>query len=125
LGILVNLKSAVRLTVEDAERGDCEGAWAEPGSRFTLHFERFAVAVIAVCRSLTQAADLLGLHWHSVQRNIDQTVTRGHARRTTEGIRRVGLDETSFLRGQNHVALIFDLSLLISLLPGCVLAWTP
>lgn len=33
----------------------------QPGSRFTLHFERFVVAVIVVCRSLSQAAELLGL----------------------------------------------------------------
>ena len=83
--------------------------WAEPGSRFTLHFEAFAVAVIAACRSLTQAADLLGLHWDSVQRIIDQAVMRGLARRTTEGIRRVGLDEKSFLRGQSYVSLMTDL----------------
>jgi hypothetical protein len=36
--------------------------WAEPGSRFTLPFEAFAVAVIAACRSLSQASELLGLH---------------------------------------------------------------
>lgn len=83
--------------------------WAEPGSRFTLDFEAFAVAVIAACRSLTQAANLLGLHWDSVQRIIDQAVTRGLARRTTEGIRRVGLDEKSFLRGQSYVSLMTDL----------------
>lgn len=83
--------------------------WAEPGSRFTLDFEAFAVAVIAACRSLTQAANLLGLHWDSVQRIIDQAVARGLARRTTEGIRRVGLDEKSFLRGQSYVSLMTDL----------------
>jgi transposase len=83
--------------------------WAEPGSRFTLHFEAFAVAVIAACRSLSQAAELLGLHWDSVQRIIDQAVVRGMARRTTEGIRRVGLDEKSFLRGQSYVSLMTDL----------------
>jgi transposase len=83
--------------------------WAEPGSRFTLHFEAFAVAVIAACRSLSQAAELLGLHWDSVQRIIDQAVARGLARRTTEGIRRVGLDEKSFLRGQSYVSLMTDL----------------
>lgn len=83
--------------------------WAEPGSRFTLHFEAFAVAVIAACRSLSQAADLLGLHWDSVQRIIDSAVARGLARRTTEGIRRVGLDEKSFLRGQSYVSLMTDL----------------
>jgi transposase len=84
--------------------------WAEPGSRFTLHFEAFAVAVIAACRSLTQAADLLCLHWDSVQRIIDQAVARGLARRTTEGVTRVGLDEKSFLRGQSYVSLMTDLS---------------
>jgi len=83
--------------------------WAEPGARFTLHFEAFAVAVIAACRSLSQAAELLGLHWDSVQRLIDSAVARGLARRSTEGIRRVGLDEKSFLRGQNYVSLMTDL----------------
>jgi transposase len=83
--------------------------WAEPGSRFTLHFEAFAVAVISACRSLSQAAGLLGLHWGSVQRIIDSAVARGLARRTTEGIRRVGLDEKSFLRGQSYVSLMTDL----------------
>ena len=84
--------------------------WAEPGSRFTLHFEAFAVAVMLACRSLTQAADLLGLHWESVQRLLDQAVARGLARRTTEGITRVGLDEKSFLRGQSYVSLMTDLT---------------
>lgn len=83
--------------------------WAEPGSRFTLHFEAFAVAVISACRSLSQAAELLGLHWDSVQRIINQAVARGLARRTTQGIRRVGLDEKSFLRGQSYVSLMTDL----------------
>jgi len=84
--------------------------WAEPGSRFTLHFEAFAVAVMLASRSLSQAAELLGLHWESVQRLIDQAVARGLARRSTEGITRVGLDEKSFLRGQSYVSLMTDLT---------------
>ena len=84
--------------------------WAEPGSRFTLHFESFAVAVIAACRSLSQAAELLGLHWDSVQRIIEQAVNRGLARRNLDGITRVGLDEKSFLRGQSYVSLMTDLT---------------
>ena len=83
--------------------------WAEPESRFTLHFEAFAVAVMVACRSLTQAADLLRLHWDSVQRLIDRAVARGLARRSTEGVRRVGLDEKSFQRGQRYVSLMTDL----------------
>jgi transposase len=83
--------------------------WAEPGSRFTVHFEAFAVEVIAACRSLTQAPGLLRLHWDSVQRLIERAVERGLARRTTEGLKRVGLDEKSFLRGQRYISLMTDL----------------
>lgn len=83
--------------------------WAEPGSRFTLHFEAFAVEVMLACRSLTQSADLLRLHWESVQRLIDRAVARGMARRSTEGLERVGLDEKSFQRGQRYVSLMTDL----------------
>lgn len=84
--------------------------WAEPGSRFTVHFEAYAVAVIEACRSLTQAADLLRLHWDSVQRIIERAVDRGLGRRTTEGIKRVGLDEKSFRRGQRYISLMTDLN---------------
>jgi transposase len=84
--------------------------WAEKGSRFTLFFEAYAVEVMQACSSLSQAANLLRLHWESVQRIIDQAVQRGLARRTTEGITRVGLDEKSFLRGQRYVSLMTDLT---------------
>src|SRR5471032_2277236 len=83
--------------------------WAEPGSRFTLHFEEWAITVMLACRSLTQAAELLDLHWDSVQRLIDRAVERGLAARSTEGLRYVGLDEKSFLRGQSYVSLMTDL----------------
>lgn len=84
--------------------------WAEPESRFTLHFEAFAVAVMLASRSLTQAAELLRLHWDSVQRLIERAVVRGLADRTTEGLKRVGLDEKSFLRGQSYISLMTDLN---------------
>jgi len=83
--------------------------WAEPESRFTMHFEAFTVAVMMAWRSLTQAADLPRLHWDRVQRLIDRAVARGLAQRSTEGVRRVGLDEKSFERGQRYVSLMTDL----------------
>lgn len=83
--------------------------WAEPGSRFTLHFEAFAVQVIEACRSLTQAADLLRLDWASVQRIVERAVARGLMRRDTTAVRRVGLDEKSFGRGQDYISLMTDL----------------
>jgi transposase len=84
--------------------------WAEPGSRFTLHFEYFAVQVILASRSLTQAAELLELDWDSVQRIVDRAVARGLLRRTTDGVTAVGLDEKSFGRGQSYISVMTDLT---------------
>lgn len=84
--------------------------WAEPGAHFTLHFELFAVQVIAACRSLTQAADLLDLGWDGVQRIADRAVARGLARRSTDGVLYVGLDEKSFGRGQRYVSIATDIT---------------
>lgn len=83
--------------------------WAEPGSRFTLMFEAFAVEVLRACASLTQAVELLRLDWDSVQRIMDRAVQRGLLRRSTETVTQVGLDEKSFGRGQDYVSLMTDL----------------
>jgi transposase len=83
--------------------------WAEPGARFSLMFERFALEVIMASRSLSQAANLLELDWSSVQRILTRAVERGIARRSVEGLVYLGLDEKSFLKGQNYVSLMTDL----------------
>ncbi|MBC8096698.1 MAG: transposase family protein, partial [Akkermansiaceae bacterium] len=82
----------------------------EPGSRFTLLFEAFAVQVLQASASLTQAAELLRLDWDSVQPIMDRSVTRGLALRSTDAVTRVALDEKSFGRriccGSNWVCRI-------------------
>ena len=83
--------------------------WAERQARFTLLFEDFAVRVIDACRSLTQAAELLELDWDSVMLILARAVTRGLARRSTEEVTQIGLDEKSFRRGQDYVSLMTDL----------------
>jgi transposase len=89
--------------------GTVRAPWAEPGSRFTLLFEAFAVQVIQASRSLSQAAELLRMEWDGVQRILDRSVERGLLRRSTDGVRYVGLDEKSFGRGQDYVSLMTDL----------------
>jgi transposase len=83
--------------------------WAEPGSRFTLFFERFAIDVILASRSLIQAKELLGLHWEALQRIIKRAVERGLQRREIERLRYLGLDEKSFGKGQSYISLLTDL----------------
>jgi transposase len=84
--------------------------WAEPSGRFTLFFEAFAVAVIEASRSLTQAAEILRIDWHTVQEIVTRAVARGLLRRRTETVEKVGLDEKSFGRSQDYVSLMTDLS---------------
>ena len=95
--------------------------WAEPGSRFTLLFERFALDVILAARSLTQAGDLLGLDWDAVQRIMDRAVQRGLKRRELEGLALVGIDEKSFRSGQSYISLLSDLdeSRVLEVMEGC------
>jgi len=82
--------------------------WAEPGSRFTLLFEAFAVQVLLASASLTQATELLRLDWDSAQRIMDRAVSRGLALRSTEEVKRVALDEKSFGRGHDYVSILTD-----------------
>jgi len=81
----------------------------ETGSRFTVQFEAFAVAVTAASRSPGQAAELLWLYWNSVQRLIGRAVARGLARLSTVGLRWVWPEEKRFHRGQRYVSLMTDL----------------
>ena len=96
-------------------------SWAEPGSRFTLLFERFALEVIQAARSLTQVCALLGLDWDGVQRIMDRGVRRGLKRRELEGLAHVGIDEKSFRSGQSYISLLSDLdgSRVLEVMEGC------
>jgi transposase len=83
--------------------------WAEPHGRFTLMFEAFALTVIEAARSFVQAMEILKVDWHTIQEIVRRAVERGLARRSTEAVKHVGMDEKSFGRGQDYVALMTDL----------------
>ena len=78
--------------------------WAEKGSHFTLLFEAFAIEVLKCVRSNADAMRMLKLDWHQVQRIKERAVNRGLARRASEEIAFVGLDEKSFLSGRDSEA---------------------
>jgi len=83
--------------------------WAGKRSRFTLLYERFAIEVLLACRSVSAAAELLGLSWDQLQAIMERAVERGLERRELEGLRHVGMDEKSFAKGQSYVSLLNDL----------------
>lgn len=83
--------------------------WAEPGSRFTMLFERLAIDVLLACQTRSNARKLLGLSWAEVHRIQRRAVERGLLRRKTEEVRYVGMDEKSFGRGHDYVTVMTDI----------------
>lgn len=82
--------------------------WAEAGSRFTLLFERLAIAWL---REATPAAVArrLGLSWEEARGIQERAVRRGLARREREPVAHLGIDEKSFLKRHQYVSVVVDL----------------
>lgn len=83
--------------------------WAEKGSRFTLLFERFVVAVLLGTQNITAASGLVDLSWDQLHRIMERAVERGLERRDLETLRHLGMDEKSFAKGQSYVSVMTDL----------------
>jgi transposase len=98
-------------------RADCKACgvkttsvpWADKHSRFTLLFEALAIDVLLACGSIQAAIGLLGISWSSAQQIMDRAVERGLAKRETEKVEHVGMDEKSFRRRHNYVTVLTDL----------------
>jgi len=83
--------------------------WAEAGSRFTLMFEGWCIKMLLASSNIERARQLLKLEWSSVQKIMARAVERGLQRRDDDPLKRVGIDEKSFLRGQSFVSVLSDL----------------
>ena len=83
--------------------------WAGFSSRWTIDLECKVVETLQACSSLQAAAKLLNLSWSTLQSIMAAAVERGLDRRSLEGLRFLGLDEKSFLRGQSYISVCNDL----------------
>src|SRR5258708_1531031 len=66
-------------------------AWAEPRSRFTALFERFAIDVLLET-SVKGATRLLRISWDEAWSLMERAVERGQAKKRRRVIARVGVD---------------------------------
>ncbi|HLJ61447.1 MAG TPA: transposase family protein [bacterium] len=82
--------------------------WDEPGSQFTLIFERLAVDFLREC-SVTGAAALLRIRWDKTWGIKARAVRRGLARRTAEPIPQLGVDEKAITKGHRYLTVVADL----------------
>ena len=82
--------------------------WARPGSGFTLLFEALVMA-LAAQMPIRAVAELVGEHdtrlWRIVHHHVDEALEQ----QDLSGVSRIGVDETSFKRGQDYVTVFADL----------------
>jgi transposase len=82
--------------------------WAAHGSGFTLAFEE-QVAWLAVECSKTAVAALMRIAWRTVGRILERVADRLlKQRHQLAGLRRLGIDEISFRKGQRYLTVVVD-----------------
>lgn len=82
--------------------------WAEPKSRFTSLFERFAIDVLLETDVLG-AAKILRISWDQAHHIMERAVERGLARRASGEVRHMGVDEKAIAKRHRYATLLNDL----------------
>ncbi len=82
--------------------------WAGKRSQFTLLFERFAIEVILHSATQKSAMEILRLSWDEVHHLQEKAVKRGLEKREEIELKRIGVDEKSFLKGHNYASIMHD-----------------
>lgn len=83
--------------------------WAEPRSRFTLLFERFAIDVLKET-DVAGGAKILGLTWDEAHHLMERAVARGLSRKPKEIPSHLGVDEKAIAKGHKYMTLLCDLN---------------
>jgi len=82
--------------------------WADHDSRFTRAFEDQAAWLAVEC-SKTAVAALMRMAWRTVGSILTRVARRVlKPRRRLAGLRRIGIDEISFRRGQRYIIVVVD-----------------
>jgi hypothetical protein len=82
--------------------------WARPGSRFTAAFED-TCAWLVCHATLSVVAVLLRVAWRSVSDIVARVVAaRSQAGDRLAGLRRIGIDEISYRKGQRYLLVVTD-----------------
>jgi len=82
--------------------------WAEPRSRFTLLFERFAIDVLLET-DVAGAAKILGISWDEAHHLMQRAVARGRARKPRGLARRIGIDEKAIAKRHKYLTIVSNL----------------
>jgi transposase len=82
---------------------------AEPGSRFTILFERFAIDLLQATQTVKGAQEILRTNWDQTWNVVQPAVARGLERKQVKDVPRIGIDEKAFRKGHDYVTLLVNL----------------
>ena len=83
--------------------------WAEPRSRFTTAFERFAIDVMKET-DISGAANILKMSWDECWGIMERAVARGRAAKEHQVPALVGVDEKAARKGHSYLTLVYDIA---------------
>ena len=83
--------------------------WARHGAGHTRAFDE-TVAWFAACASKSVIAELLRINWHTVGAVLARVMPERDAEDgdRLHGVRRIGIDEVSFKKGQRYLTIVVD-----------------
>jgi transposase len=83
--------------------------WAEPRSRFTTAFERFAIDVLKET-DISGAANILKMTWDECWGIMERAVARGKAAKKPQVPALIGVDEKAVRKGHSYMTLVYDIA---------------
>lgn len=84
--------------------------WARPNSRFTRDLEDW-IACLTIRCTTSAVAELARVEWHSVGgicSRVYAELEAAKGRERFDGIRRIGIDETSYKKGHKYLTVVVD-----------------
>ncbi len=79
--------------------------WADPSSRVTYAFERFAIDLLNATKNQTKASGILRCGMNQVHRMMHRAVKRGETRRSLTNVRPIRMDEKALKRGHRYATV--------------------
>jgi len=86
-----------------------EVPWATPFLGITMDLEAEVIREVLACKTVSGACTVLRMGWDQVRGVMERAVERGMARRTTDEITFIGVDEKALLKRHRYVTLVYDL----------------
>ena len=81
--------------------------WARAGSRFTKDLEELTCYLAHTC-DRTAVSRLMGISWRAVGNIVDRVVTERLNPSRLQGLKRIDVDEFSYLKHNNCITVVVD-----------------